>query len=147
MGSVLAQNNPRLLTNPFRTVPVGTNGGVSLVGCLFSLLGGFIIGVSYIIGNTIFCRSDHLINTLMINIQLLLYCTLFGLLGSSIDSILGATLQFSGYDRERNVTVQKPGPSIERISGRNILSNNQVNLLSSFLTSIIAIWFLPRFMY
>ncbi|CAF1445975.1 unnamed protein product [Rotaria sordida] len=64
-GSVQAQNNPRLLTNPFRIVPVGTNDAISLVGC------------------------------------------------SSIDSLLGATLQFSGYDRERNVTVQIPGPSIE----------------------------------
>ncbi|CAF0916005.1 unnamed protein product [Rotaria sordida] len=146
LGSVLAQKNPRLLTNPFRIVPVGTNGAISLVGCLFSLFGGFIIGLSYIIGNVIFCRPDYMINTWTINIQLLFYCTLFGLLGSSIDSLLGATLQFSGYDRERNVTVQLPGPSIERISGRNILSNNQVNLLSSFLTSIIAIWILPSIM-
>ncbi|CAF5119849.1 unnamed protein product, partial [Rotaria magnacalcarata] len=122
LGSVLARNNPRLLTNPFRVVPVGTNGAISFVGCLCSLLGGFIIGLSYIIGNSIFCQPDHMINTSMINIQLLFYCTLFGLVGSSIDSILGATLQFSGYDREHNVTVQKPGPSIERISGVNILS-------------------------
>ncbi|CAF2388311.1 unnamed protein product [Rotaria sp. Silwood2] len=146
LGSVLAKHNPRLLTNPFRIVPVGTNGGISVVGCLFSLFGGFIIGVSYIIGNMIFCRSDYMINTWTINIQLLLYCTLFGFLGSLIDSLLGATLQFSGYDRERNVTVQIPGPSIERICGRNILSNNQVNVISSFLTSIIAIWILPSIM-
>jgi uncharacterized membrane protein len=95
----------------------------------------------------LFCPAEHLRNTSMINLQILFYGTLFGLLGSLIDSVLGATLQFSGYDRERNVTVQKPGPSIERISGRNILSNNQVNILSSFLTSIIAIWILPKIMF
>ncbi|UJR10251.1 hypothetical protein I4U23_014462 [Adineta vaga] len=126
LGPVFAQHNPRLLTNPFRIVPIGTNGGISFAGCLFSLFGGFIIGISYIIGNLIFCRSDYLKNTSIINLQLLLYCTFFGLLGSIIDSFLGAILQFSGYDRERNVTVQKPGPSIEQISGRNILSNNQL---------------------
>ncbi|CAF1368598.1 unnamed protein product [Rotaria sordida] len=78
LGFVLAQNNPRLLTNPFRIVPV-----------------------------------DYMINTWTIYIQLFRYCTLFGLQGSSIDSLLGATLQFSGYDRERNVTVKIFGPSIE----------------------------------
>ena len=147
LGTVLAKNNPRLLTNPFRTVPVGTNGGISFAGCLVSLLGGFIIGLSYIIGNMIFCRSYYLSNTMMINIQLLFYCTLFGLVGSLIDSLLGASLQFSGYDRERNMTVQKDGPSIEKISGRNILSNNQVNLISSFLTSILAVWILPNIIF
>ena len=143
LGSVLSKNNPRLVTNPFRIVPIGTNGGISLAGCLASLFGGFLIGLSYFLGNFLFCRTEYLSETLLIHIQLLIYCTLFGLLGSIIDSILGATLQFSGYDRERNVTVQKPGPSVERISGRNLLSNNQVNVLSSFLTSIIAIWVSP----
>lgn len=147
IGSVLAQNNPRLITNPSRIVPVGTNGGVSLVGCLCSLWGGFLVGISYIIGNLIFCRTDYLTNTLMINLQLLFYCTFFGFLGSLIDSLLGATLQFSGYDRERNMTVQKPNPSIEHISGRDLLSNNQVNIISSFLTSILAIQIIPNVLF
>lgn len=147
LGSVLAQNNPRLITNPFRTVPVGTNGGMSLAGCVSSLLGGFLVGVSYVIGNLIFCRTDHLAHTSFINLQLIFYCTVFGFLGSLIDSLLGATLQFSGYDRERNVTVQKPSPSVEHISGRNLLSNNQVNIISSFLTSILAIQIVPNVLF
>ena len=144
LGSVLARDNPRLLTNPFRTVPVGTNGGISLAGCLFSLLGGAIIGISSLVGNMIFCRTDQLTDTSMINLQLFVYCTLFGLLGSLIDSLLGATLQFSGYDPERHMSVQAPGPFIEHISGRNLLSNNQVNLLSSLFTSLIAVFTLPK---
>lgn len=135
------------MTNPFRTVPTGTNGGISFAGCVFSLFGGFIIGLSYVLGNMLFCRTDHLTNTSLINIQIIVYCTLFGLIGSLIDSLLGATVQFSGFDRERKVTVQKPGPSIERICGRNILSNNQVNLLSSFLTSLLGIWILPKIIF
>ena len=144
MGTALAHNRPRLITNPFRTVPTGTNGGISSIGCLFSLFGGLIIGLSFVTGNMIFCQSEHMINTFMINIQLLFYCAIFGFLGSLIDSLLGATLQFSGYDRERNVIAEKPLPFIEQISGLDILSNNQVNLISSFLTSIMAMVILPK---
>lgn len=144
LGSVVARNNPRLLTNPFRTVPAGTNGGISSAGCLFSLAGGFLIGLSYIIGNLIFCRADQLNETALIHIQLLFHCTIFGLVGSLIDSLLGATLQFSGFDHERKTTVQRPGRSIEHISGRDILSNDQVNLISSLITPIIGIYLIPN---
>lgn len=144
IGSVLSKENPRLLTNPFRSVPVGTNGGISTVGSLWSLIGGGIVGLSYIIGNLIFCRPEQLSNTTFIHLQILFHSIMFGLLGSLIDSLLGATLQFSGFDQERNIVVQSPGESIQRISGRDILSNNQVNLISSFLTSIIAIYMLPK---
>ena len=128
-------------------MPVGTNGGVSRAGCFFSLVGGLISGLSYVIGNAIFCHSDHLIDISWINVQLVVYCALFGLVGSLIDSVLGATLQFSGYDRERNMTVQRPGPSIERIAGRDILSNNMVNLFSSLLTSLLGVFLLPKILY
>lgn len=147
LGAVLARKEPRLFTNPFRSVPTGTNGGVSLPGCLVSLLGGTIVACSYILGNLIFCSPTHLLNTQTIHFQILVFCTLFGLIGSLIDSLLGATLQFSGYDRERKVVVQRPGNSIERISGVDILSNNQVNLLSSLLTSLLAIRILPRVIF
>ena len=147
LGAVLARENPRLFTNPFRSVPTGTNGGVSLPGCLVSLLGGTIVACSYILGNLIFCSSTHLINTQTIHFQILLFCTLFGFICSLIDSLLGATLQFSGYDRDRKLVVQRPGISIERISGVDILSNNQVNLLSSLLTSLLAIRILPRVIF
>jgi uncharacterized membrane protein len=144
---VLASEEPRLVTNPFRKVPVGTNGGISLAGCFFSALGGWIVSVSYAIGNAIFCQSDHFLQSCSMHLQLMIFATIFGLIGSLIDSLLGATLQFSGYNRDRKVSVQRPGPSVERVAGWNLLSNNQVNLISSLITSVLAISIVPTLMF
>jgi uncharacterized membrane protein len=58
-----------------------------------------------------------------------------GLFGSLVDSVLGATLQFSGYSEERDKVVNYPGPGVHKISGRHILTNNQVNAVSASITA------------
>ncbi|KAK4760709.1 hypothetical protein SAY87_005602 [Trapa incisa] len=57
--------------------------------------------------------------------------------GSIIDSLLGATLQFSGFCTVRNKVVSKPGPTVKKISGLSILDNNAVNFVSIFLTTVL----------
>ena len=59
------------------------------------------------------------------------------MLGSMVDSLLGACFQFSGYCSERRKVVSKPGVSVRRISGAALLSNEGVNALSAVVTSVL----------
>src|SRR5687768_6127754 len=91
-------------TNPsfFLTlkVPPGTNGGISPLGLLASIFGGFLIGLSAII-------SLELSDSCQRYPEILLIASISGLVGSLIDSLLGATVQISKYnERSQKITFQ-----------------------------------------
>ncbi|PLW13969.1 hypothetical protein PCASD_21895 [Puccinia coronata f. sp. avenae] len=130
---ILSRSKPRLITT-LQEVPPGTNGAVSLLGLLFSTLGGLLVGaVSAFVGEPHQPRGS-----------MILTCGLYGLFCSAIDSLLGATLQQTVYSKtEKRVIAKSKIPlggsrEIVVVCGHDILTNNQVNLVSSTLSGLLA---------
>ncbi|RDX67069.1 Protein PGR, partial [Mucuna pruriens] len=118
---ILSEDMPRLITT-FKFVKKGTNGGVTKTGLVAAAAAGSVIGVSFVVLGLATSRfeSDIVLKQLLV----IPIATLAGLCGSIIDSLLGATLQFSGYCSIRRKVVGKPGPTVKRISGSHMLDNN-----------------------
>lgn len=131
---VLSDEQPRLITT-LKPVRKGTNGGVTKMGLLAAAAGGSVIGLAFVALGflTTSCPS----NIAQKQLLLIPVSTVAGLAGSVIDSILGATLQYSGFCTVRNKVVGKPGPTVKKISGLSILDNNAVNLISILLTTLL----------
>ncbi|UYV81249.1 TMEM19 [Cordylochernes scorpioides] len=130
LGSVASPAAPRLLTT-LEPVPRGTNGGVSLAGLAFSALGGLTVGASHY---AVLCLAGVAPAS---QCWLVGMGTLAGLLGSLVDSLLGATLQFSGVETKTGRVVDRPGPGVRWVCGRALLDNHAVNLVSSAITSVL----------
>lgn len=123
---ILSEGKVFLVTG-FRTVERGTNGGMSLLGTMASFLGGLFIGTGFFLSSGIFAG--------VFDWRHILFGGLAGFLGSLIDSILGATFQYSGWDPVSNRVVNQPGPGVRHISGVDLVSNHTVNLISVVLTA------------
>ncbi|KAM7276030.1 hypothetical protein ACFE04_017896 [Oxalis oulophora] len=119
----------------YQPVQRGTNGGITKLGLLAAGAAGAFIGLSFVLVGffTTKCTYDVALKQLLV----IPVATFAGLIGSLIDSLLGATLQFSGFCSVRKKVVSKPGPTVKKISGLRILDNNAVNLVSILLTSIL----------
>ena len=114
------------------SVPAGTNGGITLSGILWSGVGGLIIAIGVIVLDTM---SGIAVSPL----RTVIFGTICGLVGSLLDSLLGATLQSSYYDDEKHISHcgeegNESTSKLRHISGINILTNAQVNMGSVILT-------------
>lgn len=131
---VLSNDQPRLITT-FKPVKRGTNGGVTRAGLLAAAVAGSVIGLTFVLLGflTTKCAFDVALKQLLV----IPLSALAGVFGSLIDSLLGATLQFSGFCTVRNKVVGKPGPTVKKISGLSVLDNNGVNLVSILITTAV----------
>ncbi|NXF09078.1 TMM19 protein, partial [Smithornis capensis] len=144
IGSVMSKSKPRLITT-WEQVPVGTNGAITLVGLLSSLLGGMAVGIAYFITQLIFVTDLEISAPQW---PVIVFGAAAGLLGSIVDSYLGATMQYSGFDQDIGMVVNHQTKDSKHISGKPILDNNAVNLFSSVIIALVlpgmAWFFWPR---
>ncbi|TWW64902.1 Transmembrane protein 19 [Takifugu flavidus] len=133
VGPVLSQSQPRLITT-WNEVPAGTNGGVTLVGLIASLFGGLLVGAAYFVTQLLLVNDLHVADPQW---PLIVYGGVAGLLGSMLDSFIGAHMQYSGFDVSIGKVVSYESATTQRICGKPILDNNAVNLFSSILIALI----------
>jgi len=160
---VLAKSPPRLVTSLFlRTVPPGTNGGMSALGTTASAAGGLFIGaVSYafflndnsnsnfnlwnFLSSSSSSSSSSLSSSTVLSgagaapaqYPMILFGLLCGLIGSLFDSLLGATLQASYYSKDRKCIVKEAPSSL--CSDKSIVSLSGVNVLSNEAVNFLSI--------
>ena len=119
---ILSASRPRLITSPMlREVPPGTNGGVTIVGLLAGLVGSFTIALTSVILLP-FCDSENSFsqplgrllpgkNRIGLKEKLLwvFLVTIWGGLGSLVDSLLGGWFQASVVDARTGKVVEGEG--------------------------------------
>jgi len=171
---ILSKTRPRLITSlNLRQVPPGTNGGVTVWGLVAGLLGSLIIATASA-ALIPFCPESSSVMGLgeswAVNQRLRFACalTLWGTLGSLLDSFLGGWFQHSVVDTRTGRIVEGPGgahvlvatsaskdaagksrsgkqhdePGRRLESGSlGLLDNNQVNFLMALIMSLGAMAF------
>jgi len=137
---VLARSQPRLLTTG-RTVQVGTSGGVTVEGFAAALAGATFIGA---VGFVLIQVAARLTMGawLLSDWVVVLVAAVSGFLGSTFDSLLGATVQAiytcdqCGVETES--TIHRCGQSTRLIRGWRWLNNDWVNFLASVAGALVA---------
>jgi len=130
----LSRSQPRSIVNG-KPVQPGTSGGVTLVGLMASLAGGWFIGAAAYV---LFWLSGGESSDPSISLSTM-HRTIWaagaaGILGSLLDSWLGATVQ-AGYRCSRCgrlvETDEHCGMQAEQVRGWRSMRNDQVNALAS----------------
>ena len=128
---MLSQQEPVSIIS-LDTVQPGTNGGVTLLGLGAGLCGSLLISIISSVYISSICSFK-----LIVFIAIILITTISGIVGNFIDSILGWNFQYSGWDEIRRCVVSHEGRNVRRISGNDILTNSQINIIAATFSGII----------
>jgi uncharacterized protein (TIGR00297 family) len=137
---ILAKTSPFLITAPWKRVPRGTNGGVTVDGLVYGALGSFLLTL-VAIAALYFAQPRQLMAFGTAGL-----ITAMGLLGSVVDSILGALVQATVTDKRTGKVVEGTGGTRVKIAaggsrvqtGLDLLTNNGVNFCMATITSLLA---------
>lgn len=145
---ILSSAPPRLVTT-LRTVPKGTNGGVSPWGLLMSLAGGLVVGTASAVSLALEDKAGAglLIGGWPSWVVVIGVAGASGVVGSLIDSVLGATVQETVYSPSRGKIVhhrEAHRTEALQVRGYSLLSNNGVNVVSSVATAAGVMWAVRR---
>ncbi|HAX72141.1 MAG TPA: DUF92 domain-containing protein [Firmicutes bacterium] len=129
---VLSKTGPiSILT--FKKIPTGISGGITWLGTFSSFMGSFIIALCFMLWYRLF------IDTHVAFMSHLVYITLFGVLGSIIDSLLGALVQVKYQCEVCGVLTEKQyhcERQTVKVGGFKEINNDWVNLISVAISSI-----------
>lgn len=136
---ILATSTPYLITAPWRRVPRGTNGGVTIEGLAYGLLASSLI--TAIAALSLYVLPPYK----LMDWRIALLVPVMGLFGSVLDSFLGATVQATVTDKGSGKVVEGPGGQRVKVVaggtrvqlGRDILTNNGVNLAMAAGASLL----------
>lgn len=117
----------------FRPIASGLSGGVSLIGTLASVLGSLSVAV---LAYLLLPGDDFLCGLFLVPIVPVVAAA--GVIGSILDSIIGATLQ-AKYRTADGRIVERPETGGERIQGLSFVTNDMTNVLSTTWAGCIAV--------
>lgn len=147
----LYSDRAKWLPKMSRRVPAGTNGGVTWAGSIAALCGALMIGITfYLSSEDINDEMKEIANQHSKKFEFskhsqyisVIICCFAGAFGTFIDSILGSTLQFSGYDIRKRKIVNVPGPKIIEIknTGIDVIHNETATFVSALCSGIVGGW-------
>jgi uncharacterized membrane protein len=137
---------PRLITKPWKTVPAGTSGGVSLLGELATFMGCLMIGgVAALLAQPFWLS---IFGTMLMPevitfapITMIVVTMVGGFAGCTIDSLFGATIQGMWRCAVCNKQTEKRTHCCEPaqyLRGNKLFDNHMVNLISCLAGALVA---------
>ncbi len=146
---LLNPTHPRLITKPWKSVPPGTSGGVSLIGWVATAGGALMIGGIAAIFASPFWFQAFGINPLgdvvpFAPLSMVFITVAGGVAGCTTDSIFGATIQGMWRCNVCHKQTEKRkhcGESAEYLRGTRFFDNHMVNIISCLVGAIVSVGF------